>query len=51
MIGEWKPTFPLSEFNGLLSNNEWTLLIEDNSVRDNGKVNYWGLEIISECSG
>jgi hypothetical protein len=54
--GTWKPDLgPLSAFNGLDANSDWTLTITDNAGGDTGTLNSWSINvnptIDNPCSG
>ncbi|NNC46008.1 MAG: T9SS type A sorting domain-containing protein, partial [Winogradskyella sp.] len=45
--GNYDPFEPLSEFNGLSSQGDWTILIADFFQGDTGILNSWSMEICS----
>ena len=46
--GTYAPTNPLSTFNGLDAQGDWTILIGDFFAQDTGNLNDWSIEICSE---
>ncbi|MFO7682476.1 MAG: proprotein convertase P-domain-containing protein, partial [Chloroflexota bacterium] len=49
--GTYRPSNPLSAFNGQNSAGTWTLRIDDNANLDGGSLNGWGLEICTTGAG
>ena len=52
--GAWLPdTGPLSAFNGLSANSDWTLTVADNAAGDTGTLVSWGLFVnpAGPCDG
>ena len=49
--GMYRPDDPLSVFNGLSANGNWTLEIQDLANLDGGQLTSWSLEICTEASG
>ena len=46
--GRFRPTAALSEFDGENAAGEWTLIIEDDTVVDHGRLIHWEMEITFE---
>jgi subtilisin-like proprotein convertase family protein len=46
--GTYAPANPLSTFNGLDAQGDWTILIGDFFAEDTGNLNDWSIEICSE---
>jgi len=49
-LGTYAPYEPLSIFEGMASEGEWTLLIQDGYNEDVGVLNDWSIEICSEVA-
>ena len=49
-VGTYAPYEPLSIFEGMTSEGEWTLLIQDGYNEDVGILNDWSIEICSEVA-
>lgn len=43
--GTYRPTNPLSAFDGQNSTGTWTLTVKDNANADGGSLNGWGIQI------
>ena len=46
--GTYKPSSPLSAFNGQVRNGTWTLRIDDSVNEDGGSLDNWGLRICAQ---
>jgi extracellular elastinolytic metalloproteinase len=47
--GTYRPSNPLSTFDGQNANGTWTLQVTDSATGDSGQLNSWGLEICTSA--
>lgn len=45
IFGNFKPSLPLSAFNGHTGNGTWTLTVQDVFLQDTGTLNDWSLQL------
>ena len=49
-VGEYAPANPLSEFNGLSAQGDWTIAVVDFFAGDTGTLNDWSIEVCETLS-